>query len=155
MWDHKQYLKNKDAVLQFNWRLISLIIITWLHYRLEYSFGFISMWLEIFQKNKNNIQWAYSNSFSFSLLWRIFSPLWIWLEYCRHKGLNDVSSCSWTSEPKRLYRSLCRQHCGWSSRPSTRYPVWSFLGTVVHRLTELLPNHCQHRGNHHHKYIFK
>jgi hypothetical protein len=30
-----------------------------------------------------------------------------------------------------------------------------FLGTVVHRLTELLPNHCQHRGNLHHNYIFK
>jgi hypothetical protein len=30
-----------------------------------------------------------------------------------------------------------------------------FLGTVVHRLTELLPNHCQHRGNLYHYYIFK
>jgi hypothetical protein len=28
-----------------------------------------------------------------------------------------------------------------------------FLGTVVHRLTELLPNHCQHRGNLYRKYI--
>jgi hypothetical protein len=28
-----------------------------------------------------------------------------------------------------------------------------FLGTVVHRLTELLPNHCQHRGNLYHNYI--
>jgi hypothetical protein len=25
-----------------------------------------------------------------------------------------------------------------------------FLGTVVHRLTELLPNHWQHRGNLYH-----
>jgi hypothetical protein len=30
-----------------------------------------------------------------------------------------------------------------------------FLGTVVHRLTELQPNHCQHRGNIYHNYIFK
>jgi hypothetical protein len=30
-----------------------------------------------------------------------------------------------------------------------------FLGAVVHRLTELLPNHCQHRGNLYHNYIFK
>jgi hypothetical protein len=30
-----------------------------------------------------------------------------------------------------------------------------FLRTVVHRLTELLPNHCQHRGNLYHNYIFK
>jgi hypothetical protein len=30
-----------------------------------------------------------------------------------------------------------------------------FLGTVVHRLTELLPNHWQHRRNLYHNYIFK
>jgi hypothetical protein len=30
-----------------------------------------------------------------------------------------------------------------------------FLGTVVHRLTELPPNHCQHRGNLYHICIFK
>jgi hypothetical protein len=30
-----------------------------------------------------------------------------------------------------------------------------FLGTVVHRLAELLPNHCQHRGNLYHNYILK
>jgi hypothetical protein len=30
-----------------------------------------------------------------------------------------------------------------------------FLGTAVHRLTELLANHCQHRGNLYHTYIFK
>jgi hypothetical protein len=30
-----------------------------------------------------------------------------------------------------------------------------FLGIVVHRLTELLPSHCQHRGNLYHNYIFK
>jgi hypothetical protein len=28
------------------------------------------------------------------------------------------------------------------------------LGTVVHRLTEVLPNHCQHRGNLYHNCIF-
>jgi abortive infection bacteriophage resistance protein len=28
-----------------------------------------------------------------------------------------------------------------------------FLGTVVHRLAELLWNHCQHRGNLYHNYI--
>jgi hypothetical protein len=27
-----------------------------------------------------------------------------------------------------------------------------FLGTVVHRLTELLTNHCQHRQNIYHNY---
>jgi hypothetical protein len=30
-----------------------------------------------------------------------------------------------------------------------------FLGTVIHTLTELLPNHWQHRGNLYHNYIFK
>jgi hypothetical protein len=30
-----------------------------------------------------------------------------------------------------------------------------FLGTVVHRLTELLPNHCQHGENIYHNYVFK
>jgi hypothetical protein len=29
-----------------------------------------------------------------------------------------------------------------------------FLRTVVRRLTELLPNHCQHRGNLYHNSIF-
>jgi hypothetical protein len=28
-----------------------------------------------------------------------------------------------------------------------------FLGTVIHRLIELVPNHCQHRGNLYHYYI--
>jgi hypothetical protein len=30
-----------------------------------------------------------------------------------------------------------------------------FLETIVNSLTELLPNHCQHRGNLYHNYIFK
>jgi hypothetical protein len=30
-----------------------------------------------------------------------------------------------------------------------------FLGTVVHRLAKLLPNHCQHQGNLSHNYVYK
>jgi hypothetical protein len=76
-----------------------------------------------------------------------------------HRGLTVVkvtsSSYSWTSEPNRLHHTLCRQPCGRNVLGLQRGIPMKFLGTVVHRLTELLPNHCQHRRNLYHNYIFK
>jgi hypothetical protein len=48
--------------------------------------------------------------------------------------------------------NLRMKSSGWAFNEVSRM---KFLGTVIHRLTELLPNHCQHRGNLYHNYIFK
>jgi hypothetical protein len=66
----------------------------------------------------------------------------------------SLVSYSWASEPRRLHHILCRQPYGWKVLGLQRGIPYE-VSRTVHRLTELLPNHWQHRRILYHNYIFK
>jgi hypothetical protein len=62
---------------------------------------------------------------------------------------------SWTSEPNGCIIRCVANLADKKFYAFNEVSRMKFLGTVVHRLTELLPNHCQHRANLYHNDIFK